>query len=95
MGLDADVLDARVGGEGGVGGEGAVGAVGAAGAVDGAGGAPPSISMRHAKVARGTADLCATAAMDEMQLARALEVGPHYLLWGRTTYYYYYYYYYY
>ena len=71
VGLDADVLDARVGGEGAA---GAVGAAGAAGAVDGAGGgAPPSISMRHAKVARGTADLCTAAAMDEGQLARALE----------------------
>ena len=81
VGLDADVLDARVGAEG------AVGAVGAAGSVDGAGGgAPPSISMRHAKVARGTADLCTAAAMDEGQLARALEVGA--ALLTTTGYYY-------
>ena len=76
VGLNADVLDARVG------------AVGAEGAVDGAGGgAPPSISMRHAKVARGTADLCTAAAMDEGQLTRALEVGAA-LLTTTTGYYY-------
>ena len=41
----------------------------------GAGGAPPGVSVRHAKVARGTADLCAGAAMSEEHLAAALEVG--------------------
>ena len=41
----------------------------------GAGGAPPDVSVRHAKVARGSADLCAGAAMSEEQLAAALEVG--------------------
>ena len=38
-------------------------------------GAPPDVSVRHAKVARGSADLCAGAAMSEEHLAAALEVG--------------------
>jgi|TARA_B110001469_G_C9490272_1_gene245360 hypothetical protein len=73
-------------------------------AVGGAGGASPSISVRHAKVAAGTADLCAGAAMSEHQLARALEVGrtPYVLLPTNNlrllplllpTYYYHYYHY--
>ena len=43
--------------------------------VAGVAGASPSISVRHPKVASGTADMRTGPAMDHAQLARALEVG--------------------